>query len=1441
MYTNPSIDFILSSGEILHTNKIIKDSIVIDRQLLSNLKSSSSTATFTLAREPLSDGTNLTVTGKVLNESDEVKIIIYDGTITIFTGWINPYKTWQLSLNGTKDVNLTAMDNLTHSFKATWGKELLKGTLSECLVELCQQSGVTISSPQLTDLPNVNILCKTSPSSTIQTIMQDLLLEVGYCYTCDALGNIEFLPINLDENTTPSVTLYSAPTSSMQPQDGLLWASNGSAVVMQRSPTDIKQAEVSYTTLRDESQLPIYKQTDVTVPEGDWWDGMSHHSDPLDDSYKPTLSTTSGHGSIYFFVGLGNRNDAVRGLRFSWKQTVLDFGINGSLEFFLTDTNDSTQAWGRRLSPVYKFELDKALFGDDKSAYFYDQLIAPNPSVSFMDTPYLCIKNGSTFTRSEFDELTCTGVYGGYLDEDAIYNTASVEATNLRSSAELMYLYTDTLTTVTTQTGGDACKTIRLTPHPTRNLELQVFIDNSNNTTTEAKFNELSAKCNAIVVASEANYSRRSLDRTYSTALPTYSYTARYIHDRTNADKLSENLMKFHCFCSNTYSFNTDLDLSLGDVCHIVDNMYSTVVIDLVVTKKTIKYKLNGGTLVYQYQGYALSGIKTTQLRSKTGVQSDKQYSASKTLRFRGEWQDDVTYENNEVVQDVVQWNGSSWACTTGNTGEEPSSESEYWALVAEAGGNAIYKEYSLSTSEDVYDGSDDWYDDVSDRYRHNLYVWARDCSDLEEGGTIHGTPYYDWQLTSVYQSQVICTIVPISYSYVIDSRADESEETEIQCYIDNRGWDVSSWQWTVSPDDPTVCYFDIYERTLYVKKNTNVTEISLSIDGLDENGNPIEGCSYILRMKGQNQTAPRQYLGVFEPTSMPTASKEGKTLLEGDCCLVITTDGTDTWYEPWVYRSLLSDFEELADDASDWSDVMGACGQEALELMQDNPSALGKSKYSFFQNIIAKNITADLISATTITRNYSEDSNGAPLTGYRIDADESEVKIANATFGNCTLLGDNAILDTPAITTSNDKSDVESYSGDSTSNTNWFNYSEVALPNTSWVSASGTYDGQSVDSYRGTTASQITIFEKSNLDYKGELGQYHAFTFNVPVSGTYSVSWQGTQGALIGFSIFGAEINLMKTTGGFGIFTSGGTQVYYEQTRAYWNDAKTVDVYLSKGTYEARAYNRQEFSWDATRSKGWFSIKDNIGKKGFATTDGSFIELKSGWSSNSINSLRINGTVYTFSPKKVWQNNMKKGTTAVLKGAISNVDSSTSTLTINGTTRTGYIGVSWSEESCIFRWANSSTETISKTSYKDSFSFSFDTIAMTGFVKTTTLLPKVANQTDIGSTTEGRYGTIYLMNEPQWVSRREYKKDIEDFDENALEAILGTSVKTFRMKTDEPNAPKRLGFIADDTNHYMSQEHQGVSTSACIGMLIKAIQQMQAEITSLQEELKKK
>ena len=88
--------------------------------------------------------------------------------------------------------------------------------------------------------------------------------------------------------------------------------------------------------------------------------------------------------------------------------------------------------------------------------------------------------------------------------------------------------------------------------------------------------------------------------------------------------------------------------------------------------------------------------------------------------------------------------------------------------------------------------------------------------------------------------------------------------------------------------------------------------------------------------------------------------------------------------------------------------------------------------------------------------------------------------------------------------------------------------------------------------------------------------------------------------------------------------------------------------------------------------------------------------------------------------------------------------------------------------------------------------------------------------------------------------SKREYKENITPFSESALDLIDTVEIVNYNYKADKEHNHK-VGFIADDTHEYFAtKNHDIMDQSNCIGILLKAVQELRAENKALKARLDK-
>jgi hypothetical protein len=84
--------------------------------------------------------------------------------------------------------------------------------------------------------------------------------------------------------------------------------------------------------------------------------------------------------------------------------------------------------------------------------------------------------------------------------------------------------------------------------------------------------------------------------------------------------------------------------------------------------------------------------------------------------------------------------------------------------------------------------------------------------------------------------------------------------------------------------------------------------------------------------------------------------------------------------------------------------------------------------------------------------------------------------------------------------------------------------------------------------------------------------------------------------------------------------------------------------------------------------------------------------------------------------------------------------------------------------------------------------------------------------------------------------SKRELKRDINKFEERAIDILSSVEVVSYKMKKENDF---KIGFIADDTHEYLSSKnHDKMDIINTLGLLIKSVQELTEDINNIKEKL---
>jgi phage minor structural protein len=116
---------------------------------------------------------------------------------------------------------------------------------------------------------------------------------------------------------------------------------------------------------------------------------------------------------------------------------------------------------------------------------------------------------------------------------------------------------------------------------------------------------------------------------------------------------------------------------------------------------------------------------------------------------------------------------------------------------------------------------------------------------------------------------------------------------------------------------------------------------------------------------------------------------------------------------------------------------------------------------------------------------------------------------------------------------------------------------------------------------------------------------------------------------------------------------------------------------------------------------------------------------------------------------------------------------------------------------------------------------------------------PKGTEVRVVNTFTTATFKPIRASNFITDTSIRENKKDIEEFEDSALEGIRNAKVYTYRRKTDEPDAFKQLGLMVDDTPRILhGPAGDSFDLYALSAYIFKGVKELDSKFMSLEDEI---
>jgi hypothetical protein len=233
-----------SSVQTIGEQHIARRAITFHQQLLSGLKSSSNQVDLLLER------TCPTIEDIIATEGD-VKAVLADGTVTLFTGYLSTSYNWMLTDSGKQALAITIEDTGTRLLGKAFienGRHLFNCTASEAIEAICTRAGITVS-PDCISLTAL-VTRSVDGSVTCGELLDQLVYELGHVYYFDALGQLGLF-------TVDCTSTENLPTLD---KDSLVVV-GGKAITLSKKIRQYKSARVSFTRLGAAGDYLVYRNT----------------------------------------------------------------------------------------------------------------------------------------------------------------------------------------------------------------------------------------------------------------------------------------------------------------------------------------------------------------------------------------------------------------------------------------------------------------------------------------------------------------------------------------------------------------------------------------------------------------------------------------------------------------------------------------------------------------------------------------------------------------------------------------------------------------------------------------------------------------------------------------------------------------------------------------------------------------------------------------------------------------------------------------------------------------------------------------------------------------------------------------------------------------------------------------------------------------------------
>ncbi len=233
-----------STSQTISSRYIVNNSIKFHYQLMNGLKSSSNQVALELSKD-------CPATEDIISTDGDVEVILQDESTPLFSGFLSTNFSWTLAQSGEQVLKITLEDKSVRLLSKPFiesGYHLFNCSASNAIQAICVAAGLTVSSAAISITDEITKVVDSSVSC--KDILDQMLYELGYVYYCDSLGELRFFKIDC-------ASVEGIPVLDKTK----LYTSGGTAIKLSKKIRQYRSVRIGFTELGTADNYLVYRNT----------------------------------------------------------------------------------------------------------------------------------------------------------------------------------------------------------------------------------------------------------------------------------------------------------------------------------------------------------------------------------------------------------------------------------------------------------------------------------------------------------------------------------------------------------------------------------------------------------------------------------------------------------------------------------------------------------------------------------------------------------------------------------------------------------------------------------------------------------------------------------------------------------------------------------------------------------------------------------------------------------------------------------------------------------------------------------------------------------------------------------------------------------------------------------------------------------------------------